>query len=501
MEKLVEFKSKMLRATSSGFKYRLGFIGAVVGIIFIVVAIVTDRLTGENTTTGLGEYLINLYQTNPVHWIVMSAPFVLGFAFYHFGNMVSEREALMKEQINKEKVQFTLLEEFIGALENNHFDQRVSERFENKGLATQLERFRDKLLEGKRTEELRLWENEGLARFSDLLRRFSEVNQLTEEVIRFIVKYLACNQGSIFVLSENDNEVLELKATYAYDKKKFVGKSLNAGEGLVGQCFLEKETIVLFDVPQNYIKITSGLGTANPDCVVIVPLKYNDVVAGVMEVASFNRMEQYQISFLEKCAAALASVIQASRVNDNVKRLLHDSQQQTEELRTQEEEMRQNVEELQSIQEQISRQLEENVKMKNQLQAREDVLALTTILSESDLHGTITFVNKKFIEVSRYKAEELIGKGHNLLRHPDMPKQLFAMLWATIKKGKPFHGIVKNRKKDGTSYWVDATIVPIFEDGKIVKYIGARYHITNEDIAQHLYDQQMERLGLRELVE
>ena len=75
------------------------------------------------------------------------------------------------------------------------------------------------------------------------------------------------------------------------------------------------------------------------------------------------------------------------------------------------------------------------------------------------------------------------------------------MLWATIKKGKPFHGIVKNRKKDGTSYWVDATIVPIFEDGKIVKYIGARYHITNEDIAQHLYDQQMERLGLSELVE
>jgi methyl-accepting chemotaxis protein len=139
------------------------------------------------------------------------------------------------------------------------------------------------------------------------------------------------------------------------------------------------------------------------------------------------------------------------------------------------------------------------VSIKNELQAREDVLALTTILSETDLYGTITYVNPKFVEVSQYRAEELLGKPHNVVRHPDMPKQLFAMMWATIKKGKPFQGIVKNRRKDGGCYWVDATIVPIFREGKIIKYIGARYHITNEEVAQHLYDRQMERLGLQQL--
>lgn len=116
---------------------------------------------------------------------------------------------------------------------------------------------------------------------------------------------------------------------------------------------------------------------------------------------------------------------------------------------------------------------------------------MTTLLSEADIYGTITYVNSKFCEISGYTPEELIGKPHSILRHPDMPKEFFKRMWSTIKKGKPFQGIVKNKAKNGTHYWVDASIVPIKDaKGNIVKYIGARYHITNEELASQLFKEQ-----------
>ena len=131
------------------------------------------------------------------------------------------------------------------------------------------------------------------------------------------------------------------------------------------------------------------------------------------------------------------------------------------------------------------------------LRIRESVFGLTTILSESDLYGTITLVNSKLVEVSKYSREELIGKPHNIIRHADMPKELFRVFWDTIKKGRVFRGIIKNRCKDGTHYWVDATIVPVVNDeGKITKYIGARYHISDDSCAERLYNKQALMLNL-----
>ena len=91
----------------------------------------------------------------------------------------------------------------------------------------------------------------------------------------------------------------------------------------------------------------------------------------------------------------------------------------------------------------------------------------------------------------------MMGRAHSLFRHPDMPKELFKLMWDTIQSGKVFAGIVKNKAKDGTPYWVDATIMPVSDDkGKIVKYIGARYHLTDEAYALKKYNEQMQKLGL-----
>lgn len=120
---------------------------------------------------------------------------------------------------------------------------------------------------------------------------------------------------------------------------------------------------------------------------------------------------------------------------------------------------------------------------KAELKVRTDIMNLTSIVSEANLRGDIMSTNDKFIQVSKYSREELIGKGHNTTRHPDMPKEVFREMWATIGKGKIFRGVVKNRAKDGTPYYVDAVIAPIMGDnGKPKKYLGVRYDITEMEI-------------------
>ena len=118
-----------------------------------------------------------------------------------------------------------------------------------------------------------------------------------------------------------------------------------------------------------------------------------------------------------------------------------------------------------------------------ELKVRTDIMNMTSIVSEADKKGDIVSINEKFSEVSKYSRSELIGQPHSTTRHPDMPKETFKQLWSTIGRGEMFRGIIKNRAKDGTPYYVDAVIAPILGDnGKPMKYLGVRYDITESEI-------------------
>ena len=119
----------------------------------------------------------------------------------------------------------------------------------------------------------------------------------------------------------------------------------------------------------------------------------------------------------------------------------------------------------------------------SELKVRTDIMNVTSIVSEADKKGDILSINEKFIEVSKYSRKELLGAPHNTTRHPDMPKETFKQLWSTIGRGEIFRGIIKNRAKDGTPYYVDAVVAPIMGDnGKPMKYLGVRYDITEAEI-------------------
>jgi len=110
----------------------------------------------------------------------------------------------------------------------------------------------------------------------------------------------------------------------------------------------------------------------------------------------------------------------------------------------------------------------------------------SAIISQTDLKGIITYGNRAFSEVSGYNVEELIGKPHNILRHPDMPKVVFEKMWSTIQSGQTWNGLVKNLRKDGKYYWIDIEILPIKDNNdKITGYIAAGKAASRKDIQEN----------------
>lgn len=122
---------------------------------------------------------------------------------------------------------------------------------------------------------------------------------------------------------------------------------------------------------------------------------------------------------------------------------------------------------------------------------------LITLFSETDSRGKITFVNPEFCEISKYTRDQLIGRSHSIIRHPDMPKKLFELLWKTIKAGNIFKAVIKNRASDGSHYWVQATIMPVIQDGDMpVNYVGVRHLIEDENVAREMFERQSRDLHL-----
>jgi PAS domain S-box-containing protein len=173
--------------------------------------------------------------------------------------------------------------------------------------------------------------------------------------------------------------------------------------------------------------------------------------------------------------------------------LLTASQKHTDDMKAQEEQIRQNMEDMQATQEEMGRK---QVELNGQIAA----LNNAAIVSEVDLKGHILAVNDEFCRLAKYTREELIGKKQSIVRHPDMPAAIFDDLWATIVKGKVWRGEVKNRAKDGSHYWVSATITPVLgENGRPVKYIGVRFDITAQKEQEE--KERVNKLGFAQAIQ
>jgi HAMP domain-containing protein len=261
--------------------------------------------------------------------------------------------------------------EYIG---KNQLDVEYESLGQKDTLGNSLLVMRNNLAEVADKESKRNWINEGLAKFTDIIRDTENVEVFYNNVLSNLIRYINANQGYLYVINDERNEpFMEIKAVYAYGKQRYLEEKQEIlyKQGLVGQAWFDKEPLYFTEIPQDFVNITSGMGEATPTCIFIVPLTVNEQVHGVLEIASFEPLESHKIEFVNKLSETIASTVSNVKTNERTKYLLEQSQQQTEEMRAQEEEMHQNMEEMQATQAEMTRKEREMNFMINKMQKQE----------------------------------------------------------------------------------------------------------------------------------
>lgn len=382
---------------------------------------------------------------------------------------------------------------FTEEMSNNKLDAQFEALSENDKLGNALINLRNNLQKNQEETEKRKiadekvnWATLGLAKFGEILHADSQnINELTYEILRHLIKYIDVNQGAMYVLDETqETPEYEMTAAIAYDRRKFMHKRFGVGEDLVGRCAFEHKTIYMTALPKDYITITSGMGSATASTLLLVPLLLDEKVFGIIELASFSPIEEHKINFVEKLAESIASTISTVKVNERTSNLLYQSKIQAEELASKEEEMRQNMEELQATQEEAARR-------ENESNAILDVINDNLIIVEYDMSGTITNVNETYLKMLNKTADEMIGKkmfeGYDA---NDEKARQQTFLWNNLRNGQivsedthlQFHG------KD---IWLKETYTPIMNDYDQTPYkvIKVGINITEQIAANNTINQ------------
>jgi PAS domain S-box-containing protein len=384
------------------------------------------------------------------------------------------------------------LAEFVEKIGDGNFNIDYTVLSEKDKLGYSITGMRDKLHNLVSEDACRQWSSEGIAKFGAILRENSDdLKILCDKLLTDLVNYMKANQGVIFLLNEdNDGKpVLELTSAYAWNRKKYITNIIGIGEGLIGQAAIEKETIFLTDVPENFITITSGLGDANPRCILIVPLLFNDELFGVMEFASFQIYKQFEIEFVEKIAEIIASTISRTNINKQTQKLLRDSQKLTEELRTQEEEMRQNFEEMNATQEEMQQREVERIGI---FTAINNTLATV----EFNMDGRIINANEMYLKMMNYSLEEVEDKTDRIFADKsNEPIELYNKFWSDLNKGLVQRGDFKRINKDGREMWISASYTPALDkSGNPYKVIELAQDISEKKRAELELQRQAEEL-------
>lgn len=427
------------------------------------------------------------------------------FLFYHlfFKNEKLEKESKLRHE-QRENASSSL-SSFMEAISAGNYAAELDLVYNHGAMGQTLITMRDKLKANAEEERKRSWSTSGLAQIGELLRTsLNSTQDLFDHIIKFVVKYTNSSQGGLFLLNEENlnSKYLELVACYAFERKKFLTKKIEIGEGLVGQSFLEAESVSIVEVPENYIEISSSLGGAKPNALMLVPLKVNGKVFGILELATFGKYDTHEVELVEKLAESIASTISTVRINESTRILLEKTQQQTEEMRAQEEEMRQNMEELEATQEEMRRKEKHIQSMLDSEKKRNDIsnknrqviieLSKKTDIQEGNWPAALekmTVAVAKQLPVSRssvwsfnrsekkLKCEKLFDSTHKKYEQEsdwqgkDFPGYLEAITGEEIILAKDAHSHSATRELSerylATRGIQSMLVVPFFSEGKI----------------------------------
>ncbi|MFC2116472.1 PAS domain-containing protein, partial [Bacteroidota bacterium] len=448
--------------------------GFLIGIFFPFASLLLHTLTGDISFSlqGFGR----LHSLFAGQILIDLIPFLSTLTGTLAGYMQARHQEKLRKKSIEEQQRSDKILSFNEKLIDNQLDADLKLSNPEDPLGKSLINLRDNLKQNigdqqdrKMEDDQRNWVSEGHAKFGEILRgSFENMEDLSYNIINYLVNYLNANQGGFYLVEqeEGQDKYFDLKASFAYDRKKFADKRIEWGEGLIGTCALEQQSIHMTDLPDGYLEITSGLGMATPDNLLIVPLIVQDDVLGIIELASFNAFHDFEIGFVESIAESTANTLSSLRSNIRTSLLLKESQSQAEVLAQQEDIMRQSMEQLKETQEQAAQQAEKFISFTNSVNH-------TLIRAEYSTEGTLIYANTKFLHKLGYFSNAEV-EGQHISKFIDKKdREWFDPIWKRLAEGgKHYEGYMKHVSKLGQDLWTLATYTCVRkEDGNVDKVL------------------------------
>ena len=272
--------------------------------------------------------------------------------------------------------------------------------------------------------EAQNWLKTQVAEVNDAVQGVNDLQQVTQAVIQLLAFTLSAGHGVFYILNKKSNDnstrTLQLLGSYAFNERKNINNQIELGEGLVGQCALEKQTILLSKVPSQYVQISSALGQHDALTVIAVPIVYENKCLGAFELASFTEFSAIQQDFLRQVGSNLAVVINSVLARERIDTLLTDTKKQATKLEEQQEELKsanenlvEQTQQLQTSEQELKQQSEELIVSNEELaQRQKDLQAQKDNISASEQQLSIKA--KELMIASKYKSEFLANMSHEL---------------------------------------------------------------------------------------
>ncbi|MCF6184623.1 MAG: GAF domain-containing protein [Bacteroidales bacterium] len=385
----------------------------------------------------------------------------------------SEEFAPVISGIESFNIKFKEISDFINNLLSDNYSVNFKTEEQKDPVQKSLTDLRNKLKENieindKRLEDerRRQWFAEGQAKFNDILREASSgIENLAETALINMVKFLNAAQGGFFIVNDNETApFLELTSAFAYDRIKMLTKRIEFGDGLVGMCAVEKNTVVITDVPDDYMQIESVLGEATPNNILIFPLKTEDNILGVVEIASFYEFKKTEIEFIENIAEDIAKTLETTKITDKTAELLEETQKKSQELAMRDTEMSEKINELKDAQKETKRS-------ESEINALISVIDKILFKIELTTAGKINSINNLFLNRLGYRLTEMRNKTFSEFIK-DKNKQITEDVFNEISKNSFTHKEIIFTTKDNNEIKTNSLFSAVRnEKGEIIRIL------------------------------
>ena len=455
-------------------KYTLtGFIaGIIISIISIIIAVNSADINFLNTES-LSRFLA---EHNFVDVIIFLPAFITTVIGYITDSSLNNLIRAKEIEFEETKQHSQQIYNFIDKLRKGESVQKLKNLPENDKIIQSLINLSEEIETRQKEEDKRKKEDaqraetsEGLAYFGAVLREHNNtIDELTQTVTNEIVKYVDAYQAAFYLIDESSTEkIIKEVANFASGRKRFASKEIQWGEGLPGACVIEKKTNYLKNISDEYLEIESGLGSAKPRSLIIVPVVTQEgVIHGALELASFKEYEDYEVKFIEQVAENTAMTISTLKINNETAILLKESREQASALSNREDELQKTISEM--------RRLQENADIQSAaFRSYQDSTNKALIRAEFSNEGKLLFANRKFLKLFEYKSNSEI-ENEDILKFtsPEDNEWFHKLTELIFNKDSHFEGLLKHLTKSGKTLWIESSYIGLKnEKGKTEKIL------------------------------